>query len=95
MANAKKATAPMFLMGDKVRLRMDVLARHSRSIPAHAGYTREGFAWRAILDKFKNRVGVIRRVFPSSLQVNVQFRDGTLIGISRTELVGVPKRGKR
>lgn len=74
-----------FQVGDKVKLRFDVLARHSRSIPAHAGYTKEGFAWRATLDKLKGKTGVVERVFPSK-HVNVQFKTA-LIGIDHTELV--------
>jgi len=76
----------LFSVGDKVRLRKDVLVRHSRSVPAHAGYTREGFAWRATLDKYQNRVGTITRVFDSG-SVNVTFRDKNTIGIDQAELV--------
>ena len=38
-----------FKVGDKVALRPDVLQRHSRSVPAHGGYTTEQFAWRDTL----------------------------------------------
>ena len=75
-----------FKKGDKVKLRPDVLLRHSRSVPAHAGYTKEGFTWRAILDSLEGKIGTIERVFPDSGHVNVQFK-GHLIGIDWKELV--------
>lgn len=80
------AKKPRFKVGSKVKLRKDVLLRHARSVPAHAGYTRAGFQWRATLDKYANRIGIITRVFPSG-HVNVRFRDGNTIGIDDTELV--------
>jgi hypothetical protein len=80
------ATNP-FEKGDKVKLRTDVLKRHSQSVPAHAGYTREEFAWRKTLDEYQNRVGTIERTFPHSKHVNVVFSDGVIIGIDYTELV--------
>ena len=82
---AKRLVAGMFRPGDKVMLRHDVLLRHSRSVPPHAGYTTEQFAWRKTLDGLEGEVGVIERVFPSSKHVNVQFA-GTMIGIDNTEL---------
>ena len=84
-----------FSVGDKAKLRKDVLVRHARSVPAHAGYTSAGFAWRKVLAKLEGRTGTIERVFPNSRHVNVRFRGGTLIGIDSTELVKVTKRGKR
>jgi hypothetical protein len=75
--------------GDKVKLRPDVLLRDSKSVPAHAGYTREGFQWRATLDSLEGKTGVVERIFPSSKHTNVQF-PGHLIGIDYTELVKVP-----
>lgn len=83
-----KEPTPVFKVGDKVKLRIDVLKRHSRSVPAHAGYSTEQFAWRATLDKLEGQVGTIERTFPHSRHVNVQF-PGTLIGIDSTELEGV------
>ena len=40
-----------FKIGEKVKLRDDVLQRHSLSIPSHAGYTSDQFAWRNTLRK--------------------------------------------
>ncbi len=77
-----------FAVGDKAKLRGDVLVRHSRSVPAHAGFTKEGFQWRETLGKLKGKVGTIERIFPSG-SVNLEFRDGTLIGIDDSELVKV------
>jgi len=77
-----------FKPGDRVKLRFDVLLRHSRSVPAHAGFTREQFRWRDILDKLEGKTGVVERIFPDSKHTNVKFSSG-LIGIDWTELVKV------
>ncbi len=75
-----------FKVGDEVKLRDDVLNKHSRSVPAHAGYTREQFAWRKTLDGLLGKTGTVSRLFDNSKHVNVKF-DGTTIGIDYTELV--------
>jgi hypothetical protein len=75
--------------GDKVKLRPDVLRRHSHSVPAHAGFTKEQFHWRDLLDKLEGKTGVVERIFPNSKHTNVQF-PGHPIGIDYTELVKVP-----
>lgn len=73
--------------GDRVKLRPDVLQRHARSVPAHAGYTREQFQWRDTLRALEGQTGEIERVFDKpSKYVNVQF-PGVLIGIDYTELM--------
>jgi len=82
-----KEPVPKFKKGDKVKLRSDVLKRHSKSVPAHAGYSKEQFSWRATLDNLEGQVGTIERTFPNSKHVNVQF-PSTLIGIDSTELEG-------
>ena len=74
--------------GSKVKLRTDVLPRHSRSVPAHMGYTTAQFSWRDTLRKLKGRTGTVTRTFPSSSHVNVKFGK-TLIGIGKNELVEV------
>ncbi len=80
----------VFVVGDKVKLRQDVLKRHSRSVPAHMGYTTAQFQWRDCLRKLEGKEGNITRVFESSKHVNVVFDDGTrygeCIGIDSTEL---------
>lgn len=81
-----------FKVGDKAKLRKDALVRHARSVPAHAGYTREQFSWRDTLKKYGNRVGVVTRVFPHG-HVNLTFRDGKVIGIDQSELVRKRKTG--
>jgi len=86
MVLKKRKNKQRFNVGDKVRLRKDVLVRHSRSVPAHAGFTREQFHWRAVLNKYGRKVGKITRTFPSG-HVNVTYRDGNTIGIDSTELV--------
>jgi len=73
-------------VGDKVKLRPDVLVRHARRIPPYAGFTKEQFRWREILSQHKDDVGVVTRTFPNSKYVNIDFPDGTLIGIDYTEL---------
>ena len=75
-----------FKVGDSVYLKPDVLQSHARSVPAHAGYTREQFAWRDTLGKLENKKGKIQRVFENSDHVNVDF-DGELIGINQKELI--------
>jgi hypothetical protein len=75
-----------FKTGDEVVLRPDVLKRHSQSVPAHAGYTTAQFSWRKTLDRLAGMKGTIERVFPNSKHVNVEFEDGTVIGIDSTEL---------
>ena len=80
-----------FKIGDPVILRADVLGRHAKSVPAHAGFTTEQFAWRAILAALDGRVGTIDRLFEGSRFVNVKFKavdgkDEVLIGIDFTEL---------
>ncbi len=80
------ARARTFVVGDHVGLRDDVLLRHARSVPAHAGYTREQFEWRKTLSDLRGKRGEVERTFPDSRHVNVRF--GThLIGINREELV--------
>lgn len=78
-------TPQIFAVGDKVKLRPDVLVRHFRSVPAHMGFTREQFAWRDTLRNIKDEVGIIDRVFENSKHVNVKFKNH-LIGIDNTEL---------
>jgi hypothetical protein len=78
-----------FNVGDKVKLREDILQRHARSVPAHLGYTHQQFQWRDALRKVEGKIGIIERTFPGSHHVNVEFSDGTLIGIDDKELVEV------
>lgn len=73
-------------IGDKVKLREDVLQRHSRSVPAHMGYTHEQFLWRDTLGKLKGKGGKIQRMFKDSSHVNVKFGKH-LIGINKQELI--------
>lgn len=86
LLNEEEKDSPKFKVGDKVKLKDDVLQRHSRSVPAHAGYTREQFSWRDSLRKLKGKTGTIERLFSNSKHVNVDF-DGHVIGINSTELV--------
>jgi len=78
----------MIKKGSKVKLRPDVLQRHARSVPAHAGYTKEQFEWRDTLRKLRGKTGTVTRTFPSSSHVNVKFGK-TLIGIGKSQLVEV------
>ena len=79
--------------GSKVKLKTDVLQRHSRSVPSHMGYTSAQFQWRDTLRKLKGRTGVVTMIFPSSSHVNVKFGK-TIIGIGKNELVEV-KDGRK
>lgn len=88
----RRIQASPFSVGDKVRLRPDVLAHHARSVPARAGFTHEQFEWRKTLDELEGRTGEIQRTFENSKHVNVQF-PGILIGIDCTELEGVSTEG--
>lgn len=83
----KRKTEPKnpYKVGDKVKLREDVLQRHARSVPAHMGYTREQFAWRDTLRRLKDTEGTVSRLFDGK-HMNVDFPDGTCIGIDFTEV---------
>lgn len=76
-----------FKIGDKVKLRDDVLQRHSRSIPAHAGYTTEQHQWRDTLTKLSGEIGTVSRLFDNK-HTNVDFPTAC-IGIDYTDLVPV------
>lgn len=73
------------MMNKKVKLREDVLVRHSRSVPAHMGYTHEQFLWRDTLRRLKGKKGKITRTFEGSRHVNVKFGKD-LIGIDLKDL---------
>jgi hypothetical protein len=73
-------------VGDRVKLRPDVLKKHSRKIPAHAGFTIEQFKWREVLSSLEGHTGIVTRTFPNSKHVNVDF-NGQTIGIDHTELM--------
>jgi hypothetical protein len=77
-----------FKVGDSVILKDDVLLNHSRSVPPYAGYTTEQFKWRETLKELEGKIGKIKRIFPKSKHVNVDF-DGHLIGIDSDQLIGV------
>ena len=62
-----------FKVGDLVKLHPEVLKRHSSSIPAHAGFTKNQFAWRETLNKLEDKEGKITKIFPNSKNVNVQY----------------------
>lgn len=62
-----------FKVGDLVKLRPDVLGRHSHSIPPHAGFTTAGFQWRDTLRHLAGKQGKVTRVSPDSKHVNVEF----------------------
>lgn len=72
-------------IGSKVKLKKDVLARHAKSIPAHAGYSPEQFAWRDTLKKLQDKIGIVTKTFENSKHTNVQY-DSITIGIDHTEL---------
>jgi len=80
----------MITKGSKVKLRPDVLRRHAKSVPAHAGYTSEQFSWRKTLDNLEGKTGIVERTFPSSKHINVRFGK-TLIGINNSEVIEKPK----
>lgn len=86
MIPKRKHRALKFKVGDRARLRKDALLQHSRSVPAHAGYTREGFAWRATLKKYEGKIGKITMIFDSG-SVNLTYRDKNTIGIDQSQLV--------
>ena len=82
MGEAKKPKGKKFKVGDKVVVTLEGLQAHSRSVPAHMGYTRETMSWRRSLSKFRDKktVGTVTKVFPSSDQINVDF-DGEKMGV--------------
>ena len=71
--------------GSTVKLRTDVLVKHARGVPSHAGYTHAQFQWRDTLRKLKGKTGKVTRTFKTSEHVNVQFGK-TLIGINKSQL---------
>lgn len=77
-----------FKVGDEVMLREDVLQRHSRSVPGHAGYLPAQFAWRNTLKELHGKTGKITSLFKKNDYVSVDFGD-TCIGINSSELVKV------
>ena len=87
---AKPLKLNPFKVGDEVCLVENVLARHARSVPAHAGYTTEQFKWRNTLRTLAGCVGIVSKVFPDGKCTNVDFNasefKGT-IGIDFTELL--------
>lgn len=76
-----------FKVGDKVKLHPEALKHHAQSVPAHAGYSHEGFQWREHLRKLEGRVGTVSRVFDSG-HTNVDYDGGYgAIGIDHKSLV--------
>lgn len=74
-----------YQVGDAVELCEDVLERHSRSVPAHMGYTTGQFAWRDRLRSLEGKNGVITGIYDTG-HVNVDFA-GVTICIQDSELV--------
>lgn len=81
-----------FKVGDQVVLRSDILARHSKTVPAYAGYTTAQFAWRELLGKLTGKVLTVSLIFENSKHINVKCDDKTLfplgccVGLDHTEL---------
>ena len=75
------------VVGSAVKLREDVLQRHSRSVPAHCGYTTQQFAWRDTIRSLAGKVGKVSRIFENSNYANVDYPNGKCIGINLSELV--------
>lgn len=89
-----------FKIGDLVKLRPDVLARHNKRIPARTGFSKTDVQWRETLEKLQNKTGKIVRVSPNSGYVNVEYPESwaskdefgksytvNTIGIDYTELI--------
>lgn len=76
-----------YKVGDTVRLHDEALQHHARSIPAHLGYTKEGFAWQDTLRKLQGKVGKVSRVFPNSQHINVDYPEHGTIGIDAKSIV--------
>ncbi len=81
----KKQEPNPFKVGDKVQLHPEALKHHAQSVPAHMGYSREGFAWRKRLGELEGKTGTVSRVFDSG-ETNVDYHDGT-IGIHHKSLI--------
>lgn len=81
-ANSRLKSLPV---GTKVRLKRDVVARHSKTVPPHAGFTKEQFTWRDSLNQLLGQEGEIETVFEKSKHRNVKFGNHC-IGIDCTEL---------
>lgn len=84
MHEGKKIPNP-YKVGDKVQLHPEALKHHAQSIPAHAGYSKEGFAWRKTLGELEGKVGTVSRVFDSG-HTNVDYEGHGTIGIDHKSL---------
>jgi hypothetical protein len=93
--NIKDQDMNPITIGSKVKLKKDVLVKHAKSIPAHAGYSPEQFAWRNTLSKLQDKIGIVTRTFENSKHTNITFdtiskdfacEDAISIGIDYTEL---------
>jgi hypothetical protein len=85
METAQPAPNEEIKIGDSVKLKGTVLPDHSKSVPAHAGYTPEQMSWRETLKELSGQTGVINAEFPNSNHVNVRF-ESTTIGIGKDQL---------
>ena len=68
--------------GDRVKVSSSGLVEHSRSIPAHMGFTTHEMTWRNILLGFKQAgtIGAVTRVSNDGQSFTVDF-GGTLIWV--------------
>lgn len=65
-----------FQVGDTVAVTTKGLQLHSRKTPAAAGYTRETMEWRKNLSDRVGKPATVRRVFPRSDNVDIEYPDG-------------------
>jgi len=93
-ARRAKSGIPDLKDGDKVRITLAGMQKHSRSTPASSGYSASTIAWREKLSKFRTdgTIGTVTKVFPNSDNVNVDF-DGETFGVYDYMLELVPGDG--
>jgi hypothetical protein len=64
-----------FSVGDKVAITKEGLVKHSRSVSAGMGYTKEARKWREELSRRRGKPATVRRV-GSENNVDVEYPDG-------------------
>jgi antirestriction protein len=67
-----------FEVGDKAVVTSEGLGRHSRSIPPHAGYSRETMSWRKNLSERVDQPAVVTQVFPGG-NLDLEYPDGYVV----------------
>lgn len=86
-------------VGDRVKVPLEGLQWHSRSIPASMGYTREQFAWRKALSDRMDKPAKVTRVGSGTgdhQNISLEYPDGYAVLVYRAMVVPASaSNGKR